>query len=314
MSSAATDHPMVFGFLAATDGRSEEAALLAASIRTFAGRMSGSPILAMVPDPLDTLSADTYQALQDLDVDIRGFAVDRSALDFPFAAKVYAAAAAEETATRQGRLLVWMDRGSLVVQEPAALLLPSGKALAYRPVDHTLIGSPYDEPLDSFWSLAYQRCGVPVHHIFPMTTSVDRRVLRPYLNAGLLVVRPARGLLRRWRDNFHRLYRRPEFTAFYQQDDLYAIFVHQAILAATVLAALAPRELHELPARVNYPLHMHASYPAAQRPSRLNDLISFRYESLVQDGSWRDAIPVDEPLNGWLEQRLVAIQPGSRVL
>jgi hypothetical protein len=295
---------MVFGFMAAPSRGSEEAILLAASIRAFAGRLADSPILAMVPGSPDALSEATTSALRDLGVDIRDFTIDQPALGFPFAAKVYAAAAAEVVAAERGGLLVWMDRGSLVVQEPAALLLPPGKALAYRPVDHTLIGSPYDEPLDTFWSLVYQFCGVPAQHVFPMTTSVDRRVLRPYFNAGLLVVRPGQGLLRRWRDNFHQLYLRPELTALYQQSELYAIFVHQAILAATVLATLAPPELVELPVQVNYPLHMHAGYPAGQRPARLNDLISFRYESLLQNGTWRDTIPVDEPLHSWLEQHL----------
>lgn len=147
MHSAAKHQPVVFGFMAAPSRSSEEAILLAMSIRAFAGRLADSPILAIVPVSTDGLPDATTTALRNLGVDIRGCVVDQPALDFPFATKVYAAAATEAMAAEQAAQLVWMDRGSLEVQEPTALWLPPGKALAYRPVDHTLIGSPYDEPL-----------------------------------------------------------------------------------------------------------------------------------------------------------------------
>ena len=70
------------------------------------------------------------------------------------------------------------------------LLLSPDEALGYRPVDHTMIGSPFDEPLDPFWSLIYEHCSVPAERVFPMTASGDHRVLRPYFNAGMQVVDP----------------------------------------------------------------------------------------------------------------------------
>ena len=128
--------------------------------------------------------------------------------EFPFAVKVFAAAAAESLARGQADYLAWMDSDSIVVSEPKALLLSDGKDLGYRPVDHTLIGSPYDAPIDRFWESIYRHCGVPESRgfPFPMVTSVDERRIRPYFNAGLLVVRPERGLLQSWRERFHRLY------------------------------------------------------------------------------------------------------------
>lgn len=296
---------VAFAFAFAAGEAEREAVLLVESLRAFGGRLAGSGVRAMLPAAA-AVADETLAALDSLDADVCRFEVDADALNFPFAAKVYAAAEAERLAAQDDSLLVWTDRGALVLQEPVALLLPAVKAMGYRPVDHTLIGSPIDAPLDPFWSLIYQRCDVPAAHIFPMTASVDRQALRPYFNAGMLVVDPRRGLLWRWRDDFDRLYRLPEFGPFYEQDVRYAIFMHQAVLAGTVLSTLRPDELLELPHLVNYPLHMHRDYPAALQPARLNDLISVRYENLLRDGTWQDVIRVDEPLKGWLTDRQLA--------
>ena len=299
---------VAFAFAFAAGEAEREAVLLVESVRAFGGRLADSQVRALLPASV-AISDETLAALASLNADVHRFEVDADALNFPFAAKVYAAAEAERLAVQDSSLLVWTDRGALFLQEPSALLLAPNKALGYRPVDHTVIGSPFDAPLDPFWSLIYERCHVPAAHVFPMTASVDRRVLRPYFNAGMLVVDPRRGLLQRWRDDFDRLYRLPEFRSFYEQDARYAIFVHQAVLAGTVLAALRPDELLELPPLVNYPLHMHRDYPADLRPERLNDVVSVRYEELLRDGTWQDVIRVDEPLKGWLLDRQGRKQP-----
>jgi hypothetical protein len=134
-----------------------------------------------------------------------------------------------------------------------------------------------------------------------MTGSVDENVIRPYFNAGFLDVRPERGLLRAWRDNFERLYLQDDFKTFYQKDDLYAIFVHQAVLAGTLLNKLERQELYEFHHHVNYPLHMHDDYPASRRPVYVNDLVSLRYEQIFQKPDWKDRIPLKPPLTAWLE-------------
>jgi len=197
-----------------------------------------------------------------------------------------------------------MDADSIVLQEPQELLLKTGKALGYRPVDHTLIGSPYREPRDAFWTAIYAACGVAEDRAFPITTTVDQEIIRPYFNAGLLAVRPTRGVLRRWRDGFDRLYREPIFEPFYQQNVLYRIFMHQAVLAGTVLAAMDSQELQALSNRVSYPLHLHSRYPSARRAKVMNELITCRYDTWFQEANWKESIAVQEPLASWLAEQL----------
>lgn len=297
---------MTVAFVAAPGRSASQALLLARSIRAFGGALADMPVWAFVPNETDQLAKSIRAELQALGVVLVPFALDPLAANFPFAGKVYAAAEAERQACDRSAVLAWMDTGSMVIQEPAALCLERDITFGYRPVDHTLIGSPYEDPPDDFWRLVYRRCGVPEERLFPMTTSVDLKQIRPYFNAGMLVVRPEQRPLRLWRDYFEQLYRRPEFTEFYSQETLFRIFFHQAVLAAAILVSTAPAKMRELPYQVNYPLHMHEDYPANIRPARLNDLITCRYEQFFDDTQWPDQITVDEPLKGWLEEYLPA--------
>jgi hypothetical protein len=290
---------VVFAFLAAPGKLEDQALVLAESIRTFAGDFSQSPIWVLIPEST-LLSEDCGDKLGSLNARLISFEIDSSERGFPFAGKVVASSRAEAMARDQTEYLVWMDTHSLLLNEPRKIFLNPGKILGYRPVDHTLIGSRYEQPLDPFWERIYQDCQVPEEKIFPMTASVDEIRLRPYFNAGFLVVRPERGLLQMWCENFKKLYQEPSYEHYYDQDDLYRIFMHQAILAGTVLSFLEQRELQELSYLVNYPLHMHEQYPDDLRPMFLNELITCRYETTFEDPGWEEVIRVNEPLRGWL--------------
>lgn len=136
-----------------------------------------------------------------------------------------------------------------------------------------------------------------------MITSVDRLVLRPYFNAGMSAVRPTHGLLQSWRDNFARLYRQPFFETLYKEDAHYKIFIHQAILAGTILSTMKKEELQEFLHTVNYPLHMHTQYPADRKAAFMNDLITCRHEAVFDNPDWRSKILINEPLKSWLEEQ-----------
>jgi hypothetical protein len=73
-----------------------------------------------------------------------------------------------------------------------------------------------------------------------------------------------------------------------------------------VLSVLARDALHELPYRVNYPLHMHEGYPLDRRPRFVDELISFRYDLLAGDPRWPDKVPMREPLRSWLRTQLAS--------
>jgi hypothetical protein len=296
-------HKMIFACFAAGNQDALQALLLAESIRTFAGEFSELPFWLMLPKEKERLSRQLILKVEQLQVELHSFEIDPRAASFPFAGKTIASAAAEIVSEGMCIQLVWMDHNALVVNPVDPLVLTSGVRFGYRPVDHLLVGSPFDKPLDPFWEFVYQVCGVNQADIFPMLTSTDQVQMRPYFNAGMLVVRPGDRLLRRWRDIFLEIYQDKHLLEFYDKNRLYKIFTHQAILAGCVLSSFRRQEMNELPYLVNYPLHMHTQYPPALQPSSLNQMVSFRYEGFFSKPGWQELIQVDPPLKDWLEER-----------
>ena len=303
-------HKMIFACFAAGKNGATKALLLAESIRIFAGDFSRLPFLLIMPQEADQLTKNIQEKIEYLEVELHRFEIDSQAAGFPFAGKVVASAAAEALSTGKSSQLVWMDNAALVVDSVDLLLLDHGIKLGYRPVDHLLIGSPINKPIDPFWKLVYETCGVSEDDVFPMVTSADQVEMRPYINAGMLVVRPGDRLLQRWRDTFLEIYQDSRLLDFYQDKYLYKIFIHQAVLAGCAMTTFQPSEILELPYQVNYPLHMHTQYPPHLRPSTLNELVSIRYEQYFSKLDWQDMILVEPPLKDWLEERINLLARG----
>ena len=287
----------------ALPGKSElDTLLMVKSIRTFGGDLAASPIWVMVPNHPGTLSEPIQDKLSHLNVKIIFFEITPEIFNFPFATKIVGAAFAEVLANGETERFIFMDSDTLVLQEPIEFLIADDKTLGYRPVHHKLIGSAWNEALGSFWKLIYEVCNVPDENIFPMMTHAGEQI-HPYFNAGMFVTRPERGLLTQWRDLFLKWYRQPEFRIYYEKDQLYAIFIHQAIFTGVLLHNLKPGEIHELSPKINYPLHLHEDIPVDQRPAKINELITVRYEDIFDQPGWQQ-LPIMEPLKSWLEGEL----------
>ena len=303
----AAKEPLVFAFLVEPGPYEIGAILLADSIRTYGGGFAGAPIWVMVPWSVENLSGATRERLAELGVRLVPVETDAEAKDFPFAVKVAASAKVEKEAAGKYEVLALLNHDTLVLQEPKDLLLTESCALACVPVHHKLIGSAFDEPLDEFWTLVYEKCSVPADRVFPMVTPVDGVAIKPYFNAGLLAVRPERGLLRAWRDNFFGHYRDEDIAKFYERDQRYTIFIHQAILAGTMLSELTRDEISVLPPSYNYPLHLHGATASEKRAAVLNDLVTCRFDHpvyLIEFANWRETLAIEEPLKSWLADHL----------
>ena len=294
---------LIFITLAIPGKPTLDALLMAESIRSFGGNLADSPIWILVPEVRNAFSEKELKEFSHLEAKAQPFPVDPDVLKFPFAAKISAAAFAEENIKGQAKYIVWLDRDNIILRQPDEFLLPAGKTLGYRPVHHKLIGPGWDEVNSPFWELIYRRCEVPEDRIFQMTTHTGEAT-KPYFNAGTYVTRPERGLLTRWKEAFFGLYSQPEFTAFYEQSHLYAIFVHQAVWTGVLLQALSTDEMQLLSPKINYPLHLHDDIPEDLRPETINELTTLRYENIFDTTQWRENLPIAEPLKSWLESRL----------
>ena len=123
--------------------------------------------------------------------------------------------------------------------------------------------------------------------------------IHPYFNAGIYIIRPENGLLTQWRDLFLKWYQQPQFKAYYKKDQLYAIFIHQAIFTGILLRNLKPEEMSELSPKINYPLHLHDDIPVDQRPAAIDELVTVRYEQIFDEPDWMQ-LPFTKSLKNWL--------------
>jgi hypothetical protein len=295
---------LIFAFMMGAGEAEKDALRLARSIRAFGGEFSFNPIWMLSQRSEDDLSGETQQELFSLGARLIAFDLDPSAGSFPFANYVTAAGIAEGLAQGETSFLVMMASDTLVLQTPSACLLPGGKSLGACPVHLKLLGSGYNDPIDEFWRLVYHYCQVDLERIFPVQTMVDEQMVRAYFNAGLLVVRPERGLLRSWQEDFDNIYHLPEFEAYYQQNELYEIFIHQAVLAGSILSSLKPEEIQQLPFEMNYPLHLHTNVEVSRRPVSLNQLITCRFEDYNEffgNPEVNALIQIEKPLTEWLK-------------
>jgi hypothetical protein len=219
---------------------------------------------------------------------------------FPFANKVFIAAEAELLADESlAPQLVWMDTDTLVMKEPQALILKEGVKIAIAPVHIQNISSRMDQAADGFWQLIYSHCHVSKNHIFAMNTVVDKVQIRPHFNAGLISVNPQAGILRKWRDNFVGLYQDSRMQEFFEHDERYKTYLHQAVLAATILNLCKKDEIKLLPNEYNFPLHLLDRMDEQNKPGYLNELVTARYDDLDETG-WHTGLPAKEPYKSWL--------------
>ncbi|MFH1940791.1 MAG: hypothetical protein ABIL68_01710, partial [bacterium] len=196
---------IIFATFAESGEQLKSIQCMAESIRTFAGKHRLAPIWVYIPDGVMEEESEALEALCALDVEVKTSHSPEDATWFYFARKVFASARAEAEAVGRTAVLAWIDDDTIVLREPDEFILPKGKSMGYRPVMHRNIGSLYSEPADAFWSRAYEKMSVSESSLFPMATVADGDTIRPYFNAGCMVVRPERGILRKWADYFPML-------------------------------------------------------------------------------------------------------------
>jgi flavin reductase (DIM6/NTAB) family NADH-FMN oxidoreductase RutF len=269
--------------------------ILAASIRKFGGSLSNYPIWVLTPKLEKNINNEIKDLFLSLNVDIIPFSTNNEP-QFPFITYVLAAANAELLAKEKGKLLAWLGSNTIIFNEPQYFILDDDKNIGYRPVHHTNIGSFYDEPIDQFWQLVYQKCRVSKEQIFPMKTHVDHNKIRPYFNAGCLLVRPEKELLQLWWNSYKALHDEQDFKNLYSKNYIYAIFLHQAILSGLILATIERNKLYELPFDYNYPLNLYYNCPFVYRAKNINELTTVRYEDLEN----LKTVPIQDPLKSWL--------------
>jgi hypothetical protein len=80
--------------------------------------------------------------------------------------------------------------------------------------------------------------------------------------------------------------------------------MHQAVFTGVLLSMLMPKEMQELSAGINYPLHLHQDVPPNLRVNHINDLVTVRYENIFTEPGWQKKLPILKQLVSWIEIQL----------
>jgi hypothetical protein len=110
-----------------------------------------------------------------------------------------------------------------------------------------------------------------------MTTTVDNTIIRPHFNAGMIIVRPAIGILKSWGDNFRRLASDTTIADMCAGSNLRNIYLHQAALAATILAVIPQNRMRDLPSTYNYAVFLTDKMADKAAIFSLDDVVMFRH-------------------------------------
>jgi hypothetical protein len=302
MVQAQEKAPLIFATWVTDATEEKDALMLVESLREYGGVHAKAPIWIFAPDYFKGKSSQAIlDAFSRMEASFFFLTFPQPVYDFYYAFKTCASAEAEQKAEGAAKVLVWMDPDTIFVREPSIFNLAEGITFGYRPVYYQNIGSPFADPLDEFWKLVYRDCRVAPEEFFSMKTACKQIPLRPYFNAGLIVIRPEKGVLRKWKEHFLKTYQSPDYLGFYKTR-LYKIFVHQAILAGTVLANINPEEMIEFPVSVNFGLAQQGEYPPEFLPKTLNECYTLRTEYFFAQG-WREKFNATDPLKSFVYTR-----------
>ena len=298
----ANQEKVVFGFFAAQNYE-VQSLMLVKSLRDFGGVLADLSVWIYTPED-KPLQGPALEPLMDLDVELIPIPLDEAISRFPFAGKTLAAAVAEERAEKEGVILAWHDRTGFIHQAPFDFILPKGITLAFRPTDIANIGALLDAPLPEFWQKYLDHFSLSAADLTPVTTAIDNVDLRLYVNAGLLVVRPEKRLLRTWADCLVQTYALPEFRAFYQQNQAYGIFMHQAALTTATVMTTTVEEREILPNTYLFSVDNFFDYPPKERPLTLDQITTGRFHDFFALPNWQEKVIASPALVDWFQSVL----------
>jgi hypothetical protein len=275
------------------------------SLRTFGGKYHNAPVWIYTTDELMTSESDALAKLASLNVEFRTNQAPQDATWFFLARKVFAASQAEKDAQGKAAILARLDTDTIFIQEPDEYLLPKGISLGYRPVFHRNINPLYNEPLDAYWTRAYQIMSIQQSTVYPMVTPADGDTIRPYFQAGCVVVRPERCILRKWAEMFSVLYQDSVINELCKQDQRKKIFTFQVALTGSVLNNLDRSEMIQFSDRINYPIFFKEMFGAKRDFHDITNAVTVRYEHFFVNppANWDNQLTGPADRIAWIKER-----------
>jgi hypothetical protein len=302
---ASNQHRIIFTTFVESKDELLPLKVMVESLRTFGGKFKDAPVWVYTTDKLMASESEALAKFASLNVEFRASQVPQDATWFFLARKVFAAAQAEADAEGKAAILARLDTDTIFIQEPDEYILPEGISVGYRPVFHRNINPLYTDPLDAYWTRAYQIMGIQESTVFPMVTPADGDTIRPYFQAGCIVVRPERGILRKWAEMFTVLYQDSVIKELCKQDQRKKIFTFQVALTGAILNNLAQSEIIQFSDRINYPIFFREMFGAKRDFHDITNAVTIRYEHFFVNPpkDWDKQLNGPEDRIAWIKER-----------
>ncbi len=310
-----TQEPVIFTTFVEFPNELPRLKVMVESLRTFGGLYKDAPVWAYVADDLLESPSESLEAASSFGAEIRTISVPADVAWFYLVRKVFAGAHAEKEAAGKAGILARLDPDTIFIAEPAELILPEGITLGWRPVFHRNISPLFDEPMDDYWSRAYEAMGIDESDVFPMVTPADEDQIRPYFQAGCVVVRPERGILAKWEETLVVLSRDPVMREICERDPGKRTFTFQVALTGAVLNHLERSEMLAFTDRINYPIFFKEMFGAKKDFHDINGAVTLRYEHFLQNTppDWDKILKGPADRIAWIKERFGrSIDPDGR--
>jgi hypothetical protein len=297
----------------------KQALLLFESIRRNTGLFRERPIYALSPRAGHDISNYARDQLDQMRVTYIDKVLNTECTEYGSANRVAAAAHIEQEYSHE--FLVILDSDSIFLREPDQFLLPADCDVLVRPVDvKGMCTAGSGDPFDSYWRELCKCCGVEYDAIPWIQSFVDRRRIKASYNGGLGLVRTKLGILQRWEQFFIASVRagltpykkewvlrsgvswvEPTASKFWGSN--------QAALSLAIWSST--RQVVELPASYNYPLHQHQHIDSNIVKDVFPQLIHVHYHWLFEEKIDHNPLfqphgPLTVDHREWLKNYLVA--------
>jgi len=267
------------------------------SIRQFGGKHSNIPVIVMY----DRSANLNLNSLNLSGVSIFAFEVSEKYRNFPYSKKVHACAAAEELFTDVVDTLVYFDTEMIAVSDFKEIDLQADFDVSCRPVMLlNSVGISSDQSLDGYWKRIFSELSVDEKKIPILKAYVDEKEILFYINCEAFVTRPELGIFRKWKRSFTNLLDDKKFITEYCTEKLSAIFLHQAVLSATILSEVKESQIQWMKNNIVYSHLLHDRMPEAKKISHSNEVSILCYD-LYYAGNTEIVlrIPLDEQHFDW---------------
>lgn len=283
------------------------------SIRERAGSFDSMPISVYYYDYLNYYIESYKDEFAKLNIRLVKLTAPGLTFQYFFGGKPYLAARVEEDLENHTGLIVFLDPNVLILKEPKAFALSDSISFAYRPVFHQNVGSLYEEAPDEYWGRIYEILEVPDSLLFPMKTVGDKKIIRPYINAGLHVVRPEAKLFRTWAEYFGKLADDKEIKKLCH-DHQRNIFLHQAAFTCAILNTFSPEQMKLLPANYNYPLFFDLFFDSEIKFDSIDGLVTLKcdFNPHKLPDNWPTLLKGDSLDIAWLKSKIANKYPSFK--